>query len=104
MLLPALVRILREDGQAIRGVFERNDVALRDKEGLPQYKAWFPLPGEETPSSPIVEITENDAAAVQVLGGHHRLPVLPGPAELPLPEGAVKAVVGVSGNEANADF
>ena len=59
MLLPALVNILREDGQAIRGVFERNDVALRDKEGLPQYKAWFPLPGEETPSSPIVEITEN---------------------------------------------
>ena len=59
MLLSALVNILREDGQAIRGVFERNDVALRDKEGLPQYKAWFPLPGEETPSSPIVEITEN---------------------------------------------
>ena len=45
MLLPALVKILREDGQAIRGVFERNDVALRDKEGLPQYKGWFPLPG-----------------------------------------------------------
>ena len=59
MLLPALVRILREDGQAIRGVFERNDVALRDKEGLPQYKGWFPLPGEETPDSPVVEITEN---------------------------------------------
>ena len=58
-LLPALVRILREDGQPIRGVFERNDVALRDKEGLPQYKAWFPLPGEETPESPVVEITEN---------------------------------------------
>ena len=45
MLLPALVNILREDGQAIRGVFERNDVTLRDKEGLPQYKGWFPLPG-----------------------------------------------------------
>ena len=59
MLLPALVNILREDGQAIRGVFERNDVALRDKEGLPQYKGWFPLPGEETPESPVVEITEN---------------------------------------------
>ena len=59
MLLPALVDILREDGQAIRGVFERNDVALRDKEGLPQYKGWFPLPGEETPDSPVVEITEN---------------------------------------------
>ena len=59
MLLPALVNILREDGQAIRGVFERNDVTLRDKEGLPQYKGWFPLPGEETPDSPVVEITEN---------------------------------------------
>ena len=59
MLLPALVRILREDGQPIRGVFERNDVALRDKEGLPQYKAWFPLEGEAVPESPVVEITEN---------------------------------------------
>ena len=58
-LLPALVNILREDGQAIRGVFERNDVALREKEGLHQYKGWFPLPGEETPSSPVVEIVEN---------------------------------------------
>ena len=59
MLLSALVKILREDGQAIRGVFERNDLALRDKEGLPQYKGWFPLPGQETPESPIVEIVEN---------------------------------------------
>ena len=31
MLIPMLVRILREDGQTIRGVFERNDVALREK-------------------------------------------------------------------------
>ena len=59
MLLPALVNILREDGHAIRGVFERNDVALRDKEGLPPYKGWFPLPGEAAPESPVVEITEN---------------------------------------------
>ena len=59
MLLPMLVRILREDGQVIRGVFERNDVALREKEGLAQYKAWFPLEGEEVPESPVVEIVEN---------------------------------------------
>ncbi|WP_455583136.1 class I SAM-dependent rRNA methyltransferase [Dysosmobacter sp.] len=58
-LLPALVRILREDGQTIRGVFERNDAALREKEGLAQYKAWFPLEGEAPPASPITEITEN---------------------------------------------
>ena len=59
MLIPMLVRILREDGQEIRGVFERNDVALREKEGMTQYKGWFPLAGEELPASPITEITEN---------------------------------------------
>ena len=58
-LLPTLVRILREDGQTIRGVYERNDVALREKEGLTQYKAWFPREGEASPDSPITEITEN---------------------------------------------
>lgn len=58
-LLPVLVRILREDGHPIRGVYERNDAALRDKEGLPQYKAWFSFEGEPVPDSPMVEITEN---------------------------------------------
>ena len=59
ILFPALVRLLREDGQKITGVFERNDVALREKEGLSQYKAWFPLEGEAVPASPVTEITEN---------------------------------------------
>lgn len=59
LLLPLLVRILREDGQTVRGVFERNDVALREKEGLSQYKGWFPLPGEVPPESPVTEIAEN---------------------------------------------
>ena len=59
LLLPLLVRILREDGQSIRGVFLRNDVVLREKEGLSQGKGWYHLPGEETPDSPITEITEN---------------------------------------------
>ena len=58
-LIPTLVRILREDGQTIRGVYERNDVALREKEGLSQYKAWFSLEGEPVPESPVTEITEN---------------------------------------------
>lgn len=49
LLLPALVDILRQDGQPIRGVFLRNDVALRAKEGLPQGKGWYPLPGETPP-------------------------------------------------------
>ena len=33
-VLPLLVRILREDGQVIRGVYERNDAALRTLEGM----------------------------------------------------------------------
>ena len=58
-LLPALADLLRADGQTIRGVYLRNDAALREKEGLPQGKGWFPLPGEPVPDSPITEITEN---------------------------------------------
>jgi 23S rRNA (cytosine1962-C5)-methyltransferase len=58
-LLPMLAELLGQDGQTVRGVYERNDAALRDKEGLPQYKGWFPLPGEEPPASPLTEITEN---------------------------------------------
>ena len=59
LLLPLLVRILREDGQAVRDIFERNDVPLREKEGLEQYKEWFPLPGEAPADSPVTEIVEN---------------------------------------------
>ena len=59
LLIPTLVRILRQDGQAIRGVFLRNDMALREKEGLEQFKGWYALPGEEVPDSPVTEITEN---------------------------------------------
>jgi Predicted SAM-dependent methyltransferases len=58
-LLSRLVQILREDGQRISGVFERNDEALREKEGLTVGKGWFPLPGETPPESPVTEITEN---------------------------------------------
>ena len=60
-LLPTLVRILREDGQTITGVYERNDEALREKEGLAQGKGWFPLPGETPPASPATETGENGA-------------------------------------------
>ncbi len=59
LLLPALVNILREDGQSVRGVFLRNDLSLRDKEGLPRGKGWYPLPGESPPESAVTEILEN---------------------------------------------
>ena len=33
-LFPLLLQALREDGQDIRGIYERNDESLREKEGL----------------------------------------------------------------------
>lgn len=59
MLFPLLVEVLREDGQDIRGIFERNDVAIRALEGMEQYKCWFELPGETHPTSSVTEICEN---------------------------------------------
>lgn len=59
LLFSLLVKILRDDGQVITGIYERNDVALRGKEGLTSYKGWFALPGEPTPQSAVVEIVEN---------------------------------------------
>lgn len=61
-VLPLLVRILREDGQAIRGVYERNDVAIRELEGMAQGKGWLALPGEELPEGTTEDITENGIA------------------------------------------
>ena len=58
-LFPLIVEILRHDGKEIRGLYERNDVAIRALEGLEQGKAWFPLPGLPTPESPVTEICEN---------------------------------------------
>ena len=59
MLFPLMVRILEEDGQRISGIFERNDVKLRELEGMEQGKGWFPLAGKEFPSEAWTEIEEN---------------------------------------------
>ena len=59
LLFPLLVQILREDGQEISGIFERNDVGLRAHEGLEENKGWYVLPGEKAPESVITEIREN---------------------------------------------
>ncbi|MBO4914347.1 MAG: class I SAM-dependent rRNA methyltransferase, partial [Oscillospiraceae bacterium] len=59
VLFPILADVLREDGADIKGIYERNDAALREREGLAQGKGWFPLPGERAPESPMTEICEN---------------------------------------------
>ena len=59
MLFPLLAKVLREDGQDIRGIYQRNDVAIRALEGMEQNKGWFLLPGETPPEQAVTEICEN---------------------------------------------
>ena len=56
MLFPLIADVLRADGQKISGIFERNDVKIRELEGLEQNKGWF---GSEHPESCVTEICEN---------------------------------------------
>ena len=59
VIFPLLAQVLREDGQDIRGIYERNDAPLRDREGLEQGKGWYLLPGEEPPAQTRTLIREN---------------------------------------------
>ena len=54
-----LLRVLREDGQDIVGIFERNDVSIRGKEGMDEGKGWYVPDGEPAPDITTVDITEN---------------------------------------------
>ena len=59
VIFPLLAEVLRESGERIDGIYERNDVAIRAFEGLEQGKGWYELPGEEHPQSTVTEICEN---------------------------------------------
>ena len=58
-IFQALAQALEEDGEAVRGIFERNDVKIRELEGMAQNKGWYALPGKELPESTETQITEN---------------------------------------------
>ena len=62
VIFPALAEVLRADGQEIRGIYERNDVPLREREGLEEGKGWYRLPGEEPPAQTRTLIRENGVA------------------------------------------
>ena len=53
MLFPLIIEALRADGHEISGIFERNDVKIRELEGLTQGKGWF---GNTHPDSCVTEI------------------------------------------------
>ena len=53
-ILDILVKVLAEDGVAIRGVYERSDAKVRLKEGMERVKGFL-----SEPFDPVVEIVEN---------------------------------------------
>ncbi len=59
VIYPLLLDVLRNDGQKIRGIYERADSPSRRLEGLDFYKGWWPEPGMEMPSSARVMAQEN---------------------------------------------
>lgn len=59
MLFPLLADVLRRDGQTVRAIYERNDVAIRQHEGLSENKGFFALKDEPLPETTVTEITEN---------------------------------------------
>lgn len=56
MIFDAILKILQEDGNQIRGIYERNDVKIREKEGLEENKGWY-FGSEKEPTT--VSIEEN---------------------------------------------
>lgn len=59
IIFPLLVKVLEEDGIAIRGIFERNDVRVRELEGMQQGKGYYPLADRPLPEKTDVIISEN---------------------------------------------
>lgn len=57
-LFDTLLEILRGQGQNIRGIYERNDVKIRELEGMTENKGWF-KPETVTDKSTVTEINEN---------------------------------------------
>ena len=60
ILYPILLRLLREEfGQEIHVLYERNDVAIREHEGMEQYCDFYRADGLLTDTDGITEIVEN---------------------------------------------
>lgn len=59
LLFELLRETLEADGQPVAGVYERNDVKIRELEGMEQGKGFFPLSGKPLPDGTGTEIEEN---------------------------------------------
>ena len=59
IIFPLMVKVLSDMGETITAVYERNDVAIREKEGLEENKGFFSAPGLRTGLDGKAVITEN---------------------------------------------
>ncbi|MGN0467515.1 MAG: class I SAM-dependent rRNA methyltransferase [Acutalibacteraceae bacterium] len=59
LIFPAIIKVLSEYGVKVRAIFERNDVSIREKEGLGEYKAFYEYDGLKTDLDGKTVITEN---------------------------------------------
>ncbi len=59
MLFPLLLEVLQENGCKVSGIYERNDVNIRELEGLKQYKDWFWTASESVKETTSTVIEEN---------------------------------------------
>ncbi len=47
IIFPLLVEVLKKDGFAIRGIYERCDIKIRELEGMEEFTDWYPLANME---------------------------------------------------------
>ena len=70
VIYKALVYELAQHGVAVRGIMERNDAAIRELEGMEQYKGWYEADFLPPAPSPVTQIEENGIIyEVDVLNG-----------------------------------
>ena len=59
MIFELLIKILKEMGQGIRGLYERNDVKIRRLEGMEEGQGWYNSPQLGQPGAATTQIVEN---------------------------------------------
>ena len=59
VIFPLMIKVLAETGVTVRAIFERNDVGIREKEGLEEYKGFYEYDGLATDLDGKIEICEN---------------------------------------------
>lgn len=59
VIFDAIIENLRSHGAVVRGLYERNDVKVRELDGMEQYKGWYASSLLPEPGQPAVTIEEN---------------------------------------------